>query len=108
MPWIRMVGDTPEPLQYGLQERTRQWQWTATYENSFTYQGRTGLDAYRRALRDNYFQLAFFDGSSPISRTLMPEMSGLGFRETSVVRTPWTGHAWHIYQRFDHLDGPGD
>jgi hypothetical protein len=104
MPWIRMVGDVPEPVEYGLQDSTRQWQWTATYAGSFVYHGRTGVDAYRQALRDNFFQLAFFDGSSPVSRELMSQMQALGFQETSVVRTPYTGHTWHIYQRFDHID----
>jgi hypothetical protein len=103
MRWIRMVGDNPEPLEYQMQDSTHAWQWTATYENSFYYKGLSGVDAYRRALKDNYFQLVFFDGSHPISRTLLPELKTYGFKETSVVRTPFTNHAWHIYQRFDHL-----
>jgi Dolichyl-phosphate-mannose-protein mannosyltransferase len=107
MPWIRMVGDNPEPLEYNMQDSTHAWQWTATYENSFYYKGLSGLDAYRRALKDNYFQLVFFDGSYPISSTLLPELKAYGFTETSVVRTPYTNHAWHIYQRFDHLTAGG-
>jgi hypothetical protein len=103
MPWIRMVGDNPEPLEYQLQDSTHPWQWTATYDNSFFYQGSSGIEAYRRALHDNYFQLAFLDGSYPLSQQLIREMRTYGFRETSVVRTPYTTHAWHIYQRFDHL-----
>jgi len=103
MPWIRMVGDNPEPLEYAMQGSTHAWQWTATYDNSFYYKGLSGVDAYRRALKDNYFQLVFFDGSHPISASLLPELKAYGFKETSVVSTPYTNHAWHIYQRFDHL-----
>jgi Dolichyl-phosphate-mannose-protein mannosyltransferase len=107
MPWIRMVGDNPEPLEYEMQDSTHAWQWTATYDNSFYYKGLSGIDAYRQALKDNYFQLAFFDGSYPISSTLLPELKAYGFKETSVVRTPYTNHIWHIYQRFDHLTTGG-
>ena len=107
MPWIRMVGDNPEPLEYAMQDSTHAWQWTATYDNSFFYKGLSGVDAYRRALKDNYFQLVFFDGSYPISKALLPELKADGFTETSVVRTPYTNHEWHIYQRFDHLPTGG-
>ncbi|GAB6903347.1 ArnT family glycosyltransferase [Kineosporia succinea] len=104
MPWIRMVGDTPEPVQYALQDRTQNWQWTSTYEGSFFYKDKSGVDAYRAALDDNYFQLAYLDGSQAVSAELMDEMASFGFKETSVVRTPYTDHAWHIWQRFEKLD----
>lgn len=103
MPWIRIVGDIPEPLEYAFADSTKPWQWTGTYDNSFFYQGLSGVNAYRQALRDNYFQLVFLDGSYSISRELLPEMRSYGFTETSVVRTPNTNHSWHIFQRFDHL-----
>lgn len=103
MPWIRMVGDIPEPLQYRLDAQTAPWQWTATYENSFFYHGLSGTDAYREALRDNYFQLAFLDGGSRIGAELQPEMASFGFKLTSTVKTPYTGHAWQIWQRFDDI-----
>ncbi len=101
MPWIRMVGEMPEPVAYGLADRLRQWQVTSTYEDSFVYQGKTGISAYRAALRDNHFQLVFLDGSTAIGRQLDP--TKFGFRQTSRVATPYTGHAWRIYQRFDAI-----
>jgi len=101
MPWIRMVGEMPEPVQYAMQDQLKQWQVTATYEGSFTYKGQTGVPAYQAALRDNYFQLVFLDGSTPIGRALNPAAEG--FKLTSTVATPYTGHAWHIFQRFDNI-----
>jgi hypothetical protein len=106
MPWIRMVGESPEPVQYAFRESTEPWQWTATYENSFTYEGLTGTEAYLAALEDNYFQLAFLDGSSAIGSELIPQMERLGFERTDLVQTPgtsWPGHAWYVYQRFDDI-----
>lgn len=43
MPWIRMVGEMPEPGQYAMRDQLKQWQVTATYEGSFTYKGQTVL-----------------------------------------------------------------
>jgi MFS family permease len=103
MPWIRMVGDNPEPLQYQLRSSTQPWQFTATYEGSFFYEDLSGLAAYEKALQDNYFQLAFFDGSNGTSAALMPRMAEFGFTRTGTVEDPRTGHEWQIWQRFDAI-----
>lgn len=115
MPWIRMVGDVPEPAEYSFDDRTEHWQWTATWENSFTYEGLSGVPAYEKALKDNYFQLAFFDttdvsseanrcsGCVTITGELIPQMESFGFEETGKVTTT-DGHEWTIWQRFDKLN----
>jgi hypothetical protein len=109
MPWIRAVAEVPEPLIYSLGSKTDFWQWTSTYENSFFYddpdeEGHSvlqGLEAYRHALEDNYFQLVVLDGSTGIGLQLQPEE--FGFTQTDTVVDPGTGHTWRIYQRFDHI-----
>ncbi len=100
-PTIRMVGDIPEPVEYALRRQTQPWQWTGTYAGSLGYHGLTGVAAYRAALKANYFQLAFFDGSSEVSRTLTPEMPALGFHRTGTILT--RGATWTIWQRFDSV-----
>ena len=57
MPWIRILGELPEPVQYKLMDETEPWQFTATYEGSFGYTPRaggeelSGLGAYAAALK---------------------------------------------------------
>lgn len=114
MPWIRTVGDVPEAAEYAFRDRTEHWQWSATYENSFTYEGLSGVKAYEQALKDNYFQLAFFDTTTndastaycgacaAISGQLIPQMESFGFEETGQVKSP-DGHVWTIWQRYDKL-----
>jgi hypothetical protein len=108
MPWIRILGELPEPVQYKLMDETEPWQFTATYEGSFGYTPRaggeelSGLAAYEAALKDNYFQLVFLDGATPIGRDI-PQMEEFGFKATSVVNTPYTGHRWTIWQRHDDI-----
>lgn len=108
MPWIRILGETPEPLTYSMSAKTDPWQWTATYGGSFYYQdpdegGATlqGVEAYQHALEDNYFQLVFLDGSTGIGQQLEPE--AFGFEHTDTVKDSRTGHTWRIYQRFDDI-----
>ena len=109
MPWIRILGELPEPVQYKLMDETEPWQFTATYEGSFRYipmaggEELSGLAAYEAALEDNYFQLVFLDGATPIGRDLIPQMEEFGFKTTSVVNTPYTGHKWTIWQRHDDI-----
>ena len=63
MPWIRILGELPQPVQYKLMDETEPWQFTASYEGSFGYTLRaggeelSGLGACAAALKDNYFQL---------------------------------------------------
>lgn len=110
MPWIRTVGDAPEAMEYAFHDRTEHWQWTATWANSFTYEGLSGAAAYEQALKDNYFQLAFFDTSSSvqcvtcteITGQLIPNMESYGFDETGKVVSP-DGHVWTIWQRYDGI-----
>src|SRR5690625_8039637 len=80
-------GDIPEPVQYALRDQSQPWQWMGTYEGSFSYAGLTGIEAYQRALADNYFQLAYFNGSSAISAQLMGEMPSYGFEKTATVES---------------------
>jgi hypothetical protein len=103
MPGIRMMGDNPEPLEYALRDKAHAGQWTATYSNSFYYKGLRDLPAYEAALKDNYFQLVFLDGSSSTSQALMHEIESYGFKKTSEVRRPYTGQGWKVYQRFDDI-----
>lgn len=115
MPWIRTVGDVPEPVEFAFRDRTEHWQWTATWENSFSYEGLTGVEAYEQALKDNYFQLAFLDTTTndassaycgactAISGQLIPNMESFGFEETGQVKSP-DGHVWTIWQRYDNLN----
>lgn len=109
MPWIRALAEVPEPLAYSMGDKTEPWQWTATYENSFSYDDPDdksqvplqGLDAYQHALEDNYFQLVILDGSTGTGQQLQPET--FGFAQTDTVTDPDTGHTWRIYQRFDNI-----
>jgi hypothetical protein len=109
MPWIRILGEIPEPVQYKLLDETEPWQFVATYQGSFRYTPRAGgaeltdRAAYEAALTDNYFQLVFLDGATPIGRDLIPQMEEFGFRQTSIVNTPYTGHKWTIWQRHDDI-----
>lgn len=114
MPWIRTVGDVPEAVEYAFRDRTEHWQWTATWENSFSYKELSGVEAYEQALKDNYFQLAFFDTTTndassaycgactAISGQLIPQMESFGFEKTGQVESP-DGHVWTIWQRYDDL-----
>ncbi len=100
MPWIRMVGESPEAVQYGMWGRLEPWQVQATYPGSFRYNGLSDLDALRAALADNYVQLVFFDGSTEAGRLIDP--TAYGFRLTdTVAQSGTTNGAWRIYQRFD-------
>ncbi|MHA7280902.1 ArnT family glycosyltransferase [Arthrobacter sp. MDT2-2] len=108
MPWIRAMTEVPEPLTYSLGDKTDPWQWTATYQNSFSYddpdengQEFQGLEAYQHALEDNYFQLVVLDGSTETGQQLQPET--FGFALTDTVTDPDTDHTWRIYQRFDGI-----
>lgn len=109
MPWIRSLAEVPEPLTYSLAGKTAPWQWTATYDGSFTYvdpgdpsqRYLQGLEAYQHALQDNYFQLVILDGSTGIGQQLAPE--AFGFTQTDTVTDAASGHTWRIYQRFDHI-----
>ena len=109
MPWIRILGELPQPVQYKLMDETEPWQFTATYEGSFGYTPRaggeepSGLGAYAAALKDNYVQLVFLDGATSIGRDLIPQMEEFGFKTTSVVNTPYTAHKWTIWQRHDDI-----
>jgi hypothetical protein len=109
MPWIRILGEIPEPVQYKLMNETEPWQFVSTYEGSFRYTPRAGgaelsdVAAYDAALEDNYFQLVFLDGATPVGRNLIPQMEAFGFERTSVVNTPYTGHKWMIWQRHDNI-----
>lgn len=105
-PYMRTVGDIPEPVQYALRDQSQPWQWMGTYEGSFSYAGLTGIEAYQRALADNYFQLAYFNGSSAISAQLMGEMPSYGFEQTATVES--NGSTWTIWQRFDPNIDPAD
>lgn len=114
MPWIRTVGDIPEPAEYAFRGRTQHWQWTAMWTGSFRYKGMVDLPAYEQALKDNYFQLAFFDDGkggttdaancgnncTVYSALLTPRMTSFGFKRTGTVTAP-DGHAWAIWQRYD-------
>lgn len=109
MPQLCSLVEVPEPLTYSLGDKTDPWQWTSTYEGSFFYddpqdKGQVllqGLEAYQRALEDNYFQLVVLDGSTTIGSQLQPEASG--FMHTDTLTDPDTGHIWKIYQRFDDI-----
>ena len=100
-PYIRTVGDIPEPVEYALWNQSQPWQWTGTYAGSFGYKGLTGVAAFRAALKANYFQLAYFNESSDVSQQLIGEMPGLGFHKTATVRSD--GSTWTIWQRFDSV-----
>lgn len=102
MPWLRTVGDTPEPMEYAFIDKAKSWQFTGTYAGSFYYQNLSDEPAYEAALQDNYFQVAYLDGSTPISRALMSKMGSFGFKKTQEVVAP-NGHVWHIWQRFDKI-----
>ena len=104
-PTMRTVGDIPEPIQYALRDMSEPWQWTGTYDGSFGYAGLTGIAAYQKALADNYFQLAYFNGSSTYSAQLQGEMPGYGFKKTATVES--NGSTWTIWQRFDPNVDPG-
>src|SRR5690625_5381691 len=73
-PYMRTVGDIPEPVQYALRDQSQPSQWMGTYEGSVSYAGLTGIEAHQSALADNYFQLAYFNGSSAISGQLLAGM----------------------------------
>ncbi len=104
MPWIRMLGESPEAVQFGLWGRLEPWQVEATYPGSFRYHGRTDLEAIRAALADNYVQLVFFDGSTEAGRAIDP--TAYGFRLTDTVPQSGSTGTWRIYQRFDAVPAP--
>jgi hypothetical protein len=104
MPWIRMLGESPEAVQFGLWGRLEPWQVEATYPGSFRYHGLTDLEAIRAAMADNYVQLVFFDGSTEAGRTIDP--TDYGFRLTDTVPQAGSTGVWRVYQRFDAVPGP--
>ncbi len=104
-PGVRIAGENPEPLQYGLREQTEPEQWVATYPGAFRYEGVTDLPAFERALADRYLGVVFLDGASDIGRQLEPRMAGLGYSMTAVVATPDGTHEWGIWQP---SGGPAD
>ena len=105
-PGIRIAGDNPEPLQYALREQTQPWQWMATYDGAFRYEGLSDVPAFERALADRYLGVVFLDGGSDVGRQLEPRMSDLGYTQTAVVRTPDAGHEWVVWQ--PAADRPAD
>ena len=104
MPWVRMVGEGPEPVQLALWNRVEPWQVLATYPGSFRYGQRVDLEALRAAMADNYVQVVFFDGSTEAGRSIDP--SEYGFRLTDTVPQSHSTAAWRIYQRFDAVPNP--
>lgn len=104
MPWIRMLGESPEAVRFGLWGRLEPWQVEATYPGSFRYHGLTDLEAIRAAMADNYVQLVFFDGSTEAGRTIDP--ADYGFRLTDTVPQAGSTGVWRIYQRFDAVPAP--
>ncbi len=100
-PGIRIAGENPEPLQYALREQTQLGQWVSTYDGAFQYEGLSDLAAFERALSDRYLGVVFLDGASDLGRQLQPRMSGLGYTQTAVVRTPDAGHEWVVWQPTD-------
>lgn len=98
MPWIRMVGEMPEPGQYAMRDQLKQWQVTATYEGSFTYKGKP---SYQAALA-RQLHAAGLPGwiDADRSRT-QPGRRGVQTDEHGCDAVH--GPAWDISQQFDNI-----
>lgn len=107
-PDTQVLGDAPEPVRYALMRSTSAEQWTATWQGSFFYQGRSDLDAYEAALRDHHFGLVFLDtsrvgvpgqpcGAFCVADSLIPQMESFGYVPTSTIRNE-VGQQWTVWR----------
>jgi 4-amino-4-deoxy-L-arabinose transferase-like glycosyltransferase len=88
----RILAEEDWVLKYYLQSKVTQYQWTDTYSMGYTtHDGKhlTGVDAYRAAIQDRYFDIIVFDYNvtSSLDAQLVPALAVSGYQQVAKIPT---------------------